>query len=516
MISCYLNILLESSVNIKVKLVSSFGLVIVGMLISLGVITYLTFSEAIKKDRYNYFESRTQNVCNVVNTFLDRELEVVQHIYQPMVSGNSVIRPDSGRMDQIRKHIAKHPIIEGMSLFSSDGTNQKIECGVNNNLQFPVSSTKQLQKPATLLMGQDLVVLLPIENETTYSPSGFIAAVKIKRDKLEQLFAKQVLAEAMLVVTLKGQPVFSYLSEIKNGFSGINLKVIESGGFENSEDLKKQFKLFSCEAATLNFKITYIVPNSAMLSEIVILKDRVVTALLLLGWVSIWLVLMIAHRLTGPIIKLSKATEDIVSFSYGEPLDFSTSKDEIGKLAENFEKMRLKIKEMISVDPLTKVYNRRHLMRALDIAVSKSIRTEEDLSCIMLDVDYFKKINDSYGHLGGDEVLAVLGNLLKIHLRPYDVVARFGGEEFALLLPGASILEASETAERIRQIAEAESIRFKTGVIRFTLSAGVASLSTLQIKTPDALVDSADIALYRAKRDGRNRVQVFEGDKSPI
>jgi diguanylate cyclase (GGDEF)-like protein len=244
----------------------------------------------------------------------------------------------------------------------------------------------------------------------------------------------------------------------------------------------------------------------------VTLKNRIITALVLLGWISVWLVLIIAYRIVQPIAKLSQASKDIISFSYGEPLDFKRSNDEVGVLASNFEIMRQKIRELISIDPLTNVHNRRYLMHALEMAVEKAVRTGEDLSCVMIDIDHFKQINDRYGHLGGDQVLACLGGLLQANVRMYDIVARFGGEEFALVLPGVPLTEAFETAERIRLIVDGAAVEFKDHQIHFTISAGVSTIKELPVKTSDSLVDCADSALYKAKGAGRNKTARYTPD----
>lgn len=165
-------------------------------------------------------------------------------------------------------------------------------------------------------------------------------------------------------------------------------------------------------------------------------------------------------------------------------------------------------------DPLTKVYNRRYLDRRLDEEVARSKRYSLELSVLMLDIDHFKRVNDTYGHQVGDVVLSTLGSLVKTSLRELDVVARYGGEEFLVICTNTGIDGAALVAERLRRLVESLQVEIPDGAggnqtIRISISIGVAGLNT-SIDSKDKLVQAADRALYRAKEEGRNRVIVNE------
>ncbi|HEY5950660.1 MAG TPA: GGDEF domain-containing protein [Kofleriaceae bacterium] len=158
-------------------------------------------------------------------------------------------------------------------------------------------------------------------------------------------------------------------------------------------------------------------------------------------------------------------------------------------------------------DGLTKLFNKKYFMERLDSELKFAQRHTTALSLLMLDLDHFKKINDTMGHLAGDTVLASIANVLLKAVRNEDVVARFGGEEFAIILRAIEIDSAQLMAERLRKLVESTTIALEGGKqMRATVSIGLAAYPAIPCKTLQELVDAADKALYRAKHDGRNRV----------
>jgi two-component system, cell cycle response regulator len=162
-------------------------------------------------------------------------------------------------------------------------------------------------------------------------------------------------------------------------------------------------------------------------------------------------------------------------------------------------------------DGLTGIYNRKYLEERLLSELAFAARNQSVVSVIIIDVDFFKKVNDTYGHLAGDAVLKHVASIFGKGLRPEDVVARYGGEEFVIVLRGTSLFDAATAAERLRREVEATSIVFEGKTLRVTSSAGVACSAELG-PNPEkaALLGAADTRLYAAKTGGRNRV-VYEG-----
>lgn len=164
--------------------------------------------------------------------------------------------------------------------------------------------------------------------------------------------------------------------------------------------------------------------------------------------------------------------------------------------------------ELLSItDGLTKLNNHRYFQDELVRAFEESMRYGRPLSLAMIDLDFFKKVNDTYGHAVGDEVLKCAAKLFRQSARSTDLVARYGGEEFAVMMPETDLEDAAVFAEKIRSIIESTSFDTAAGSIPVTVSIGVASVPHSRITTPKELIVAADKALYRAKKNGRNQVQ---------
>ena len=157
-------------------------------------------------------------------------------------------------------------------------------------------------------------------------------------------------------------------------------------------------------------------------------------------------------------------------------------------------------------DGLTKLFNKRYLLDRLDSELKFAQRHETALSVLMLDLDHFKTINDTHGHLAGDAVLAHLATTLTRAVRNEDVIARFGGEEIAIVLRAIGIEPAMHMAERLRRHVENTLVPFAGNGLKATVSIGVAGFPSNPAKSVDELLEAADQALYRAKHAGRNKV----------
>lgn len=175
------------------------------------------------------------------------------------------------------------------------------------------------------------------------------------------------------------------------------------------------------------------------------------------------------------------------------------------KLLFELEDLQVQLVEMVNRDPLTRVYSRRYLLDCLEIEPARTVRSNEPMSLLMLDVDDFKSINDCYGHGNGDVVLKKIAQICESTLRPYDVIARFGGEEFVVLLPNTPLPEACSVAERIRENVAVSTIELTSGeTIQSTISIGVSPFIPPDPKCVN-LLSRADRGLYKAKGNGRNQ-----------
>jgi diguanylate cyclase (GGDEF)-like protein len=157
-------------------------------------------------------------------------------------------------------------------------------------------------------------------------------------------------------------------------------------------------------------------------------------------------------------------------------------------------------------DPLTGAFNRHYFSSQLNTEVAYGARHDTQLSVILLDIDFFKKVNDTYGHLGGDAALVHLTNVFAKGLRTEDLLARYGGEEFVILLRGTPVERAMAVADRLRISLESQPVVHGSTTFSVTASFGCASLTCCKTAASDVLLETADRRLYRAKEAGRNRV----------
>lgn len=169
------------------------------------------------------------------------------------------------------------------------------------------------------------------------------------------------------------------------------------------------------------------------------------------------------------------------------------------------------LRQKASHDALTCVWNHEEILRILQQELVRAEREGENVGVIMADLDHFKQINDTFGHMAGDAVIRTVAQRMQALIRPYDYVGRYGGEEFLLVLPECCRECATAFAERLRASVGGQRVDTAEGQIPVTLSLGVAASGRTGGWDADALVKAADVALYRAKKNGRNRVEVVCG-----
>lgn len=166
---------------------------------------------------------------------------------------------------------------------------------------------------------------------------------------------------------------------------------------------------------------------------------------------------------------------------------------------------QLNLFKAANTDALTGLYNKRYFMDCLEKEFSYSKRTEQPLSLLLIDIDHFKQVNDNYGHVVGDKILKLLGTLLSSQLRLENVSCRFGGEEFGIIIRGATIEKALHVGERIRSLVAQQKVISKNREVTFTISVGVSTFNGKNFSTTEDFLTRADELLYQAKQKGRNK-----------
>lgn len=194
--------------------------------------------------------------------------------------------------------------------------------------------------------------------------------------------------------------------------------------------------------------------------------------------------------------KISLGSITILKFTYHDHLDV---------------KFQQQMLDAALRDGLTKAFNKRYFLGRIETELAYAKRHQSALSLVMFDVDHFKRVNDTYGHLAGDYVLMKISKVTQNTVRTEDVFARYGGEEFAVLCRGVNLSNAGILGERLRSGMELSVFEHEGTRMPITISVGVAAFPELQVETPEQLIGAADEALYQAKRTGRNRVLLKHG-----
>ncbi len=169
--------------------------------------------------------------------------------------------------------------------------------------------------------------------------------------------------------------------------------------------------------------------------------------------------------------------------------------------------------KIMTTDGLTQVYNKQYFLETLSREIENTQRSKDNMSVMLMDLDHFKSVNDTYGHLAGDAVLAEFARRARSVLRSGEVLARYGGEEFAMLCARSTAGEAVVAAERVRSVVKSLPIQFDSHSIPVTVSIGVASYDGSQPKSTGELLEEADQWLYVAKKSGRNQVRFRDADQ---
>lgn len=280
-------------------------------------------------------------------------------------------------------------------------------------------------------------------------------------------------------------------------------------------ELQEQLKMILQNVQQLNYRLIAF-QNDANANHAEAVRKEVRQMIAMICGLALMLAVVFAYGLTRSITVPLQSLEDGVEklgkgdlshrISLAADAEFSHLAATFNLMATKLEQSQQDLYRLATLDGLTEVYNRREFNRWLRVEVEKSQRNTDQVSLIMVDIDHFKQLNDTYGHQAGDLALCEVAQLLQREVRPGDIVCRYGGEEFAVILPKTNHDDSVAIADRIRlAIAEEAIILPSLQQIEMTASLGVATFPG-DAQTKEHLIKQADQALYGAKTSGRNRV----------
>ena len=216
----------------------------------------------------------------------------------------------------------------------------------------------------------------------------------------------------------------------------------------------------------------------------------------------------------GILAKTFQKMANKLDYSHKELQDLNESLEEkIRARTQDLESSKEELKILAATDPMTKLYNRRYFATISDKIFTEAKLGGNNIVLIMLDIDNFKKISDTYGHHIGDKVIISVAEILKERTRKSDIVCRYGGEEYMILLPQGTIEISMKIAENIRELVEQLTIELEhERVLSTTISIGISETNTLVDSNIEIAINKADNALYEAKRSGKNKVLVYSSN----
>ncbi|MBI5557415.1 MAG: diguanylate cyclase [Deltaproteobacteria bacterium] len=255
------------------------------------------------------------------------------------------------------------------------------------------------------------------------------------------------------------------------------------------------------------------------IAEKVVTLNRKIGITLLIGFAGAFIItILLTAMITRPLLRLEKTALKIARGNFEIDKPVNRCSDEFNLLSQTMYNMAKRLEELVYNDPLTGLYNRQLLNIRLSEELARSRRHGQPLAMLLVDIDHFKRVNDTYGHLVGDEMLVKVTSLIAKHIREVDCLARFGGEEFIILAPDMTENNArQQLAERIRSAVAKERFISSAGEqdIDLTISVGLAIYPTDAQNERELLV-AADQALYGAKFSGRNQVKTFSEMNTPL
>ena len=357
---------------------------------------------------------------------------------------------------------------------------------------------------------QVLATRLGATTDFTNKNSGFLKDLPITEDELEAIQESEIAFQQVVAMEKRAIGIIEKAAkgEINNKEQAINLL----SSLEHADTKKKiMFPIAELRESTRNRLDTKI---GGLRSHI----NNMLVVFYVVSSLFFAVLLLMIHFSRTRILQPVYALSDAIKTGFDSIPKNVFHEDEVGRLAEKFFEMKenmersyQELKELSFRDHLTGIFNRNYFYQAAEIEHKKQRREENRLCLLMLDIDHFKAVNDTYGHLIGDDILRKISNNISEVIRDTDILARYGGEEFIVLLVNSSIADAKQIAEKIRLKVSEDIFQIKDGEfvmeVNTTISIGVSLVRKEDANIASA-ISLADKALYEAKNKGRNQVKV--------
>ncbi len=523
--------------GIRGKLNIGLSLLIIVSISAFALITQMTVNDSVTSNRDDVFSQKASKLSIELRNLLRDNINAMERFFLQDDHTKHLIEdyPSWGTSEKqlVKEHflaqLVSNVLISSITLIDPNG-NPVLEQGrykgpLSNKFKSGSKIDGEDKCPCEPQIMSDLdyvYLLYPFGSKHTVFVRG-VLVYQIRISTLaESLSHNHEMADHAFYITSNKVPIYEYKSSQDKSFANFTTGIFVNSLKENIQHYMlppkmeiDDYFIFSSSYEPLRWNLSYIIPSNIYHAGLVDLRNRLIIALAIIVWLAVDIIFIFSYRITKPLTHLSKITKDMIFYDYDSHLEFVNTKDEIGELYSSFEAMRQKVKLLTTTDALTGVLNRRFFMINLEKEYERLKRSGGDLCCLMLDIDNFKKVNDTWGHQCGDAVLIRLGSLMMGIGRTYDILARYGGEEFIIALPHTSLEDARIFAERLRKSVEGHTIVFDNTKLSVTISMGISCFSNLASDTPDLLIKRADSALYTAKRTGKNKVVIYEKDLEP-
>jgi len=520
--------------KIRGKLSISFSLLVIAALLAFALISYFTFKDSIMKNRDSVFSAKINRVSHDIDMIVSSNLNTIERLYLQNDTYKHLIEDyqswDNDQRSDVSGYFSEYKqgkiILSSVALFDPDGKKYLEDGDFAWPFTEPFSTITGLDdksrcpcEPRTITAHESIFLIYPFSrHDSSYVTGILMEQIKIA-DLGNALTHEDDTGQFLFSIEYNNQPVFTsgdVTDAVYNDyFTYVKMQNISALSKEQNVPKKKNIEgyfLFSAPAHPLQLMISYMVPKDFYFKGLVELRSRIIIAIAIIIWLTIDVIFIIAYKISKPLTALSSASKGMIFDDYNTPLKFVNRGDEIGELAGNFEAMRQQVKVLTTSDALTGVLNRRYFMVSLEKEIARVRRDGGDLCCLMIDIDNFKKINDTWGHQCGDDVLIELGKLMIGIARTYDIMARYGGEEFIIALPGSNLENAGQFAERLREQVQKRPIPSLAEKTSVTVSIGVSRFTNLASDSAELLIKRADESLYKAKSSGKNKVIIYDSN----